>query len=198
MPGFIWFKDWAAASHNFTLCWLIFRTLVRLLAVTSKLSRGTNYCRRDQYCSLRPPPLHFHSLLSILPKLSLKPVLAPSYPPGELGSPPPHHFPAPLSLLFVGGAYGRLPGSSVYLLSTLNWGEEPGLSKWPTMSRTEECDVQYGGLEGREGQWHGLNWGMLSGTQHKQPISWRLSQIEVEYLGAFEMAAEDKGIVCWN
>lgn len=88
MPGFIWFKDWAAASHNFTLCWLILRTLVRLLAGTSKLSRETNYFRRDQYCSFRPLPLHFHSLLCILPKLSLKPVLAPSYPPGELGS---HH-----------------------------------------------------------------------------------------------------------
>lgn len=29
-------------------------------------------------------------------------------------------------------------------------------------------------------------------------VSWRLSQIEGECLGDFEMAAKDKGIACWN
>lgn len=62
----------AAISHVVDL---FFPTLVRSLEVTSKLHHHSNYFRRDLTCqSSRPLPLPFHSLLSVLPKLSLKPL----------------------------------------------------------------------------------------------------------------------------
>lgn len=141
----------AAISHFVDL---FFQSLVRSLEVTSKLQHHSNYFRRDLTCqSSRTLPLPFRSLLSILPKLSLKPLLAPSYPwlPRELSfSPPP--FPSSTDTS-VRIAYSRLPRSSVYLLSTLNWSEEPALRKWPTVPCTEEPDVQCGGFEGRKGWW---------------------------------------------
>lgn len=108
----------AAISHFVDL---FFRTLVRSLEVTSKLQHHSNYFRRDLTCqSSRPLPLRFHSPLSIPPKLSLIPLLAPSYPqlPRELGFSPP---PFPSSTDTSGRmASSRLPRSSVYSSSTLN------------------------------------------------------------------------------
>lgn len=43
-----------------------------------------------------------------------------------------------------------------------------------------------------------IKWGLLSDAQRQWTVSWRLSRIEVEGLGDFEMATEDKGIACWN
>lgn len=68
----------AAISHFVDL---FFPTLVRSLEVTSKLQHHSNYFRKELTCqSSRPLPLPFHSLLKVLPKLSLIPLLAPSYP----------------------------------------------------------------------------------------------------------------------
>lgn len=39
---------------------------------------------------------------------------------------------------------------------------------------------------------HNTKWGLPSDAQHQWTVSWRLSQIEVECLGDFEMATEDK------
>lgn len=79
----------------------------------------------------------------------------------------------------------------MFQLSIPNWDLKSALYQVPN-------SVQYGFIRGWKRRVTLIKWGLLSDAQHQWTVSWRLSQIEVECLGDFEMATEDKGIACWN